>query len=95
VPFYAFSLWLNLCTILGYAKGGNVTSAEWQATLCDPMWHVSFLSGEVCCELLYSVYLYIFYSGRIYNVRRSSGDSDLISVCLSVCPSVRQVIFSK
>ena len=22
-------------------KGGNVTSAGWQVTLCDPMWHVS------------------------------------------------------
>jgi len=21
-------------------KGGNVTSAGWQVTLCDPIWHV-------------------------------------------------------
>ena len=26
-------------------KGGNVASAGWQVTLCDPMWHVSFRSG--------------------------------------------------
>ena len=26
-------------------KGGNVTSAGWQETLCDPMWHVSSGSG--------------------------------------------------
>ena len=26
-------------------KGGNVTSASWQVTLCDPMWHVSSRSG--------------------------------------------------
>jgi len=26
-------------------KGGNVASAGWQLTLCDPMWHVSFRSG--------------------------------------------------
>jgi len=26
-------------------KGGNVTSAGWQVTLCDPMRHVSFRSG--------------------------------------------------
>ena len=26
-------------------KGGNVTSAGWQVTLCDPMWHVSSRSG--------------------------------------------------
>jgi len=29
----------------GYEGGGNVTSAGWQVTLCDPMWHVSFRSG--------------------------------------------------
>ena len=29
----------------GWGKGGNVTSAEWQVTLCDPMWHVSSRSG--------------------------------------------------
>ena len=27
-------------------KGGNVTSAGWQVTLCDPIWHVSSRSGE-------------------------------------------------
>jgi len=26
-------------------RGGNVTSAGWQVTLCDPMWHVSSRSG--------------------------------------------------
>ena len=25
--------------------GGNVTSAGWLVTLCDPMWHVSSRSG--------------------------------------------------
>jgi len=27
------------------SKGGNGTSAGWQVTLCDPMWHVSSRSG--------------------------------------------------
>ena len=27
------------------SKGGNITSAGWQVTLCDPMWHVSSRSG--------------------------------------------------
>ena len=27
--------------------GGNVTSAGWQVTLCDPIWHVSSRSGAV------------------------------------------------
>ena len=30
---------------LRLGKGGNVTSAGWQVTLCDPMWHVSSRSG--------------------------------------------------
>jgi len=29
----------------GWGKGGNVTSAGWQVTLCDPTWHVSSRSG--------------------------------------------------
>ena len=28
-----------------FYEGGIVTSAGWQATLCDPMWHVSSRSG--------------------------------------------------
>ena len=30
-----------------------------QVTRCDLKWHVSFCSGEACCELLYSVCLYL------------------------------------
>jgi len=33
-------------------KGGNVSSAGWQVTLCDPMWHVSSHSIEAGCKLL-------------------------------------------
>ena len=36
-------------TSFGWDKGGNVTSAGWQVTLCeslcDPVWHVSSRSG--------------------------------------------------
>jgi len=32
-------------TSFGWGKGGNVTSAGWQVTLCDPIWHVSSISG--------------------------------------------------
>ena len=41
-------------------EGGNITSAGWQVILCDPIWHMSSRSGEASCELLYSVYLYIY-----------------------------------
>jgi len=39
---------------INWGKGGNVTSAGWQVTLCDPIRHVSSRSGEAVCELLYS-----------------------------------------
>jgi len=43
-----------------YTCGGNVTSAGWQVTLRDPMWHVSSRS-----ELLYTCYLLLLtYLGR-------------------------------
>ena len=32
-------------TSFGWGKGRNVTSAGWQVTRCDPMWHVSSHSG--------------------------------------------------
>jgi len=32
-------------TSFGWGKGGNVTSAGWQVTLRDPIWHVSSRSG--------------------------------------------------
>ena len=39
---------LNRVTaLIGWGKGGNVTSAGWQVTLCDPIWHVSYRSGAV------------------------------------------------
>jgi len=39
---------------LGWGKGWNVTSAGWQVTLYDPIWHVSFGTGVAtlsanCC----------------------------------------------
>ena len=40
------SLWGRLIeSSFGRGKGGNSTSAGWQVTLCDPMWHVSSRSG--------------------------------------------------
>jgi len=32
--------------LISWGKGGNVTSAGWQVTLFDPIWHVSSCSGE-------------------------------------------------
>jgi len=45
-------------------KGGNVTSAGWQVTLCDPMWHVSSRSGvatlRTAIHLLLTCYLIVY-----------------------------------
>ena len=48
------------CAYCRLIEGGNITSAGWQVILCDPIWHVSSRSGEASCELLYSVYLYLY-----------------------------------
>jgi len=49
---------LNRVPASAGGKGWNVTSAGWQVTLCDPIWHVCSSSGEACCELLYPVTYY-------------------------------------
>ena len=36
---------LNRVPASAGGKGGNVISAGWQVTLCDPIWHVSSRSG--------------------------------------------------
>jgi len=41
--------------LIGWGKGGNVASAGWQVTLCDPIWHVSSRIGETGCELPYPI----------------------------------------
>ena len=35
----------SIPALIGCGKGGNVTSAGWQVTLCDPIWHISSRSG--------------------------------------------------
>jgi len=37
----------RVLALIGSGKGGNVTSAGWQVTLCDPIWHVSSHGGAV------------------------------------------------
>ena len=46
-------------TSFGWSKGGNVTSAGWQVTLCDPMWHVSSRSGVATVRT--AIYLLLTY----------------------------------
>jgi len=51
-------------TSFGWGKGGKVTSAGWQVTLCDPIWHVISRSGVVisitnCYFRVYFTLLYL------------------------------------
>ena len=45
---------------------GNVTSAGWQVTRCDLIWHVSSHSGESSCKLLYPVFLYLIFTFSVF-----------------------------
>ena len=52
---------------LGWGKGGNVTSAGWQVTLCDSVWHVSSRSGVATLRTaihLLLTYLLTYLPGR-------------------------------
>ena len=59
----------------GWGKGGNVISAGWQVTLCDPIWHVSSRSGAVLAaqtaiRFLTCTYLPPFATSIAQNERR-------------------------
>ena len=50
-------------TSFGWGKGGEVTSAGWQVTLCDLIWHVISRSGVVIsitnCYIRFTYLLYL------------------------------------
>ena len=47
-------------TSFGWGKGGKVTAAGWQVTLCDPIWHVISRSSVVKFhKLLYSCFYFL------------------------------------
>ena len=55
--------------LIGLGKGGNVTSAGWQVTLCGPIWHVTFRSGEArlrtaTCTGVYSTCRLLYFTNR-------------------------------
>ena len=57
-------------TSLGLDKGGNFTSAVWQVTLCDPMWHVSSHSGEPRWhyQRRYAIPRLLYYCNYMYTI---------------------------
>jgi len=50
-------------TGFGWGKGGKVTSAGWQVTLCDPIWYVISRSNEVSLHTAISCLLYFTLQG--------------------------------
>ena len=53
-------------TSFGWGKGGKVTSAGWQVTLCDLMWHVIFRSGVVIsitnCYIRFTFFTLLYFT---------------------------------
>jgi len=59
-------------TSFGWGKGGKVTPAGWQLTLCDSIWHVisdiSLMISITNCYIRYSIrYYYYYYYYYYYN----------------------------
>jgi len=46
-------------TSFSWGKGGKVTAAGWQVTLCDPIWHVISRSGVIFPQTAISALLYL------------------------------------
>jgi len=62
--------------LIGWSKYGNVTSAGWQVTLCDPVWHQSSLNSKACCKPNYfTLHTTILHQAKYYS------DSILIYTC--------------
>ena len=57
--------------------GGNVTSVEWQVTLCDRIWHVSSRSGEAKLLLLTAI-------GVVHKVCHASRGEGESGICDSL-----------
>jgi len=54
----------RVLALIGWGKGGNVTYAGWQVTLCDPIWHASSRSGAVLVAQTAIRFFTFFYSPK-------------------------------
>jgi len=83
--FYPFGV-AKSSTNFGWNNCGNVTSVEWQVTLCDPIWHVSSRSGEAVLltkgEPLYSVYLLTLLTYKLPSID-DRGQTDRVTIFLA------------
>jgi len=71
--------------LIGWDKGRNITSAGWQVTLSDRIWHVSSRSSEALANC-YTRLIYLLYTILLPERAAKSCDE---YVCLSVCLSAR------
>jgi len=74
-------------TSFGWGKDGNVTSAGWQVTLFDPMWHVSSRSGvatlRTAIHLLLTYLLTYLRSHHSHNIIVNGAYSKLNYRCIA------------
>jgi len=90
---------LSLASLRGrwidWGKGGNVTSAGWQVTLCDPMWHVSSRSGVATLRTAIHVLLtyFTYFLTDCWHSWRSmwsmSAKRSSVRPSVFVCPIIR------
>jgi len=88
-PFHTSS------TSFGWGKGGKVTSAGWQVTLCDLIWHMISRSGVVisitnCYIRLTYLLTYIFAS--LYTLQRGLPAIAGLLVCIGISVSAEVVV---
>ena len=77
-------------TSFGRGKGWNVTSAGWQVTLCDPIWHLNSISGVATSvsELLYACY-FTYFTLRYHPVSRWRFCPHLLTYCGTVTNTIQ------
>ena len=63
--------------------GGNVTSAGWQVTLCDPIWHVSSRSGVATLPTAIHLLLYFYFTYFTYNCTNFKRQQRRLEFCTS------------
>jgi len=74
-------------TSFGWGKGGKVTAAGWQVTLCDPIWHVISHSSVVIS--ITNCYIRVYFTLPASVARRPralllGALAELASICTSV-----------
>jgi hypothetical protein len=62
IPFIGVAI--SSTSFFSWGKGGKVTSAGWQVTLCDPVWHVISRSGETARETALDSFTLLYFTSE-------------------------------